>query len=104
MKKMIAKTVTFLSVGILTAGFAGESASAKQLNASTTPNRESVSIQAVEDPGGGGYTWTYVTTKYHSAGYYKVYEDFDAVWHYIKNVYYDKNGKYLETKYLKYYR
>jgi hypothetical protein len=89
--KLLKKSLPVLTAGVLAAGIlGGGSASADELNK-----------EPVDE---GGHSWSYVTKKTHASGYYYVYEDFDTYYHYIKNVYYDKSGRYLETKYYKFHR
>lgn len=102
--KLLKRSLPILTAGVLAAGIiGGGSASADELNKEQAIKAGEKEPQFVP-AGEGGHTWSYVTTKYHASGYYYVYEDYDAYYHYIKNVYYDNNGKYLETKYYKFNR
>jgi hypothetical protein len=102
--KLLKKSLPVLTAGVLAAGIlGGGSASADELNKEQVIKAGETGPQMIPVDE-GGHSWSYVTKKTHASGYYYVYEDFDTYYHYIKNVYYDKSGRYLETKYYKFHR
>ncbi|MGM0845917.1 MAG: hypothetical protein ACQEUT_13160 [Bacillota bacterium] len=88
---------TVMAAGLLGAGAvsANESDNLEEIKSETEVSTMYIPIEE-------GHTWTYVKTAYTSTGYIKIYSDKDSKWFYLKEVFYDKNGKYIKTVYDKF--
>ncbi|WP_113930818.1 hypothetical protein [Bacillus sp. P14.5] len=87
---------------VMAAGLMGAAGVSAEESSKSTAIQAEDEISPMYVPIGEGHTWSYVKTTYTSTGHIKIYSDKDSYWYYMKEVYYNRNGKYIKTVYDKF--